>query len=416
MVRNHVWMAVGLGVGLAFGLLASATQSTPLLAVAQGLKPLGTLFLNLLTMVVIPLVVAALFVGVAGLGDVRHVGRLGLRTLGFFWLTTLAAIAIGFGAAALLLPLAPVTTAQQAMLRDFAAQDSGLAQRALGAVPSGVAFIVELVPRNPVRSAVDGSLLPLIVFTTFFGAATAALPDGKRAALVELADTATQALIRIVLWVLLLAPVGIFALVAGAVAQFGWSLVRAMAVFVLAVIAGLAAFIALVYLPAVAGIARIPVGRFLRASLPSMAMGFSTTSSLATLPTMLQAAEGALRIPRVVAAFALPLGASVNRAGSALFQAVAVMFVAGLYGIPLGPGQYVQAGLAVFLASLTVASVPAASVVSLAPAFVHTGLPLAALSLLIGLDRIPDMFRTMTNVTGHLAAATSVAALEERRP
>ena len=197
---------------------------------------------------------------------------------------------------------------------------------------------------------------------------------------------------------------------AGAVAQFGLSLVKTMAVFVLAVVAGLGVFIAGVLLPAIALIARVRVSRFLEVAWPSLAMAFSTTSSLATLPTMLAAAEQELKISRTVTSFVLPLGASINRSGSALFQAVAILFAAHLYGVPLGVGELFQAGAAVFLASLTVASVPSASIVSLAPAFSATGLPLAGLTLLIGLDRIPDMFRTMTNVMGSLSGAAVVAA------
>src|SRR5712691_5392652 len=408
-MRSHVWMAIGLAAGLALGLVAAATQQPLLLALAgTWLRPVGTLFLNLLSMVVIPLVATALFTGVAGLGDIRKVGRLGLRTLGFFWGTTLAAILIGFVIASMLLPLAPIAAEQQTALRAAALADSSSLRRAAEQASSGARFIVDLVPANPLRAAVDGNLLPLIVFITIFAVAAAALPDDKRLALTELADVATQALIRIVRWVLLVAPVGIFALVAGAVAQFGWSLVKAMAVYVLAVILGLAIFIAGVYLPAIALIVRLSLGRFLRASFPSMLMGFSTTSS----PTMLDAAANDLKISRMLSSFVLPLGATVNRAGSALFQAVAVLFVAQLYGVSFGFAQMFQAGAAVFLASLTVASIPYGSIVSLTPAFASAGLPLAGLTLLIGLDRIPDMFRTMTNVTGHLTAAAVVAAAE----
>src|SRR6058998_3681670 len=306
-MRSHVWMAVGLAAGLALGLVAAATQQPLLLALAgTWLRPVGTLFLNLLSMVVIPLVATALFAGVAGLGDIRKVGRLGLRT-------------IGFVVAAMLLPLAPIAAEQQTALRGVALADSSLLQHGAAQAPSGARFIVDLVPANPLRAAVDGNLLPLIVFVTIFAVAAAALPDDKRLALTELADVATQALIRIVRWVLLIAPVGIFALVAGAVAQFGWSLVKAMAVYVLAVILGLAIFIAGVYLPAIALIVRVRLRRFLRGSFPSMLMGFSTTSSLATLPTMLDAAAHDLKISRMVSSFVLPLGATVNRAGSALF-------------------------------------------------------------------------------------------------
>src|SRR5216117_2866258 len=411
-MRSHVWMTIGLAAGLVLGLAAATTQHPTLITVATGLRPLGTLFLNLLSMVVIPLVVTALFAGVAGLGSIKRVGRLGIRTLGFFWVTTLAAILIGFVVAALFLPLAGVTPAQQAALRQAALADSGLVRHAAEQIPTGARFLVELIPANPVRAAVDGSLLPLIVFTTISAVAAAGLPEEKRRTLTDLADVATAALIRIVWWVLLLAPLGIFALVAGAVAQFGLSLVKTMAVFVLAVVAGLGVFIAGVLLPAIALIARVRVSRFLEVAWPSLAMAFSTTSSLATLPTMLAAAEEELKISRTVTSFVLPLGASINRSGSALFQAVAIVFAARLYGVALGLPELFLAGTAVFLASLTVASVPSASIVSLAPAFSATGLPLAGLTLLIGLDRIPDMFRTMTNVMGTLAGSAVVAAVE----
>jgi len=415
-IGSHVWMALGLGAGLGLGVAAAVTRWPSLLALTQWLRPLGTLFLNLLSMVVIPLVATALFAGVAGLGDLRRVGRLGIRTLAFFWGTTLAAILIGLGVAALLLPFTHITPDQQAAFRQAAAADSGAVRHAAEQITTGARFIVELIPSNPVRAAVDGNLLPLIVFVTIFGVAAAALPDEKRHTLTDLADVATHALIRIVRWVLLLAPLGIFAIVAGAVAQFGVQLVEIMAVFIVTVIVGLAVLISAVYLPVVALVARIHPSPYLRAIRASLVMAFSTTSSLATLPVMLEAAESDLRISRTVASFVLPLGASIGRTGSALFQTVAVLFMARLYGVPLGLGGTVQAGVAVFLASLTVASVPSASIVSLVPAFTATGLPLTGLQLLLGLDRIPDMFRTMTNVFGTLTAATVVAAVEEEAP
>lgn len=406
---------MGLLAGLLLGLVAAATQNALLLGLARGLRPVGTLFLNLLSMVVIPLVATALFAGIAKLGNLRSVGRLVVRTLGFFWGTAVVAIVIGFLIGSVVLPPAAIPPHRQAALRAAAALDAGLIRKAAEDIPTGARFIVELIPANPVKAAVDGNLLPVIVFVTFLALAAAGLPEEKRTALTDLADVATEALIKIVHWVLLLAPLGILALVAPIVAQFGWDLVEAMLWFVLAVILGLALFIGTVYLPAVALIARIRPGRFLRIAFPSMLMGFSTTSSIATLPTMLEAAEGDLKISRSIAGFALPLGASVNRAGSALFQAIAVLFIARLYGIPFGFGEMFMAAAAVFLASLTVASVPSASVVSLLPAFTATGLPLAGLSILIGLDRIPDMFRTMTNVTGHLTGAAVIAAVEGER-
>ena len=416
-MRSHVWMGVGLIAGLLLGLLAAALakHAHPALAnVLIGIRPVGVLFQNLLSMVAIPLVATALFAGLAKLGEVRALGRLVVRTLLFFWATSLVAIALGFAIGTLMLPRAAVTPEKQVVLR-AAAADPAAIQRAAENIPTGLQFIVQLVPANPFKAAAEGNLLPVIVFVTIFGIATATLPLEKRAPLVAMADAATDALIRIVHWVLLLAPIGIFALVAPTATQYGWDVVRAMLSFIAAVIIGVLLFIAAVYLPSVALIARLSPVRFLRAAYPSMLMGFSATSSMAALPNMIDAADRDLQIPRPISGFVLPLGASINRAGSALFQAIAVVFIARLYGIPFGFGQMFQAGAAVFLASLTVASVPSGGVISLFPAFQATGLPVAGLGILMGLDRISDMFRTMTNVTGHLASAVVVSSIESRK-
>ncbi|MGH7338767.1 MAG: dicarboxylate/amino acid:cation symporter, partial [Myxococcota bacterium] len=335
----------------------------------------------------------ALFSGIAKLGELRAMGRLVWRTLAFFVGTTVVAILIGLAVAVTLLPRVRLAPQHQELLRAMTA-DSTLVERGAAAVRAGPRFIVELIPANPLREAVDFNLLPVIVFVTLFAVAAAMLPADKRAALTDLSDAATDALIRIVHWVLVLAPAGIFALVAPFVALIGWDAIRGMFWFIFVVILGLALFMTLVYLPLVALMARVPPGRFLRIAFPSMLMGFSTTSSLATLPTMLQAAQHELRIPSPIAGFVLPLAASLNRAGSALFQIVAVVFVAQVYAVPFGAGTMLQAAVAVLLAAFTVASVPSASVVSLVPAFATTGLPIAGLTVLLGLDRIPDMFRT----------------------
>lgn len=410
-MRNHIWMGLGLVAGLALGLLASATGNPVLHAIAEGVRPIGALFLRLLQMVVIPLVATALFVGVAGLGDVRRLGRLGGRALGFFWGTTLVAIGLGFAVAALILPLAEVSPESRARLAALAADTAGAVPRT-AAPTSGARFLVELVPANPVRAAAEGQLLPLIVFVSIFAVATAALPPAKREPLLEAGDAVTRALIRVVHWVLYLAAPGIFALVAPAVAEFGWDLVRAMLIYVLAVAVGLGVLVGAIYLPVVRALGRRPLPQFLRASVAPVLMGFSTTSSLAALPAMFDAAERDLKVNSTVASFVLPLGASVNRAGSALFQAVALLFVAGLFGTPIGAGELVQAWAAVFLASLTVAAVPSASVLSLIPAFTAMGLPMTGIPLLLGLDRIPDMFRTATNVAGDVAGAVVLDDVE----
>ncbi|PYP13452.1 MAG: hypothetical protein DMD54_16715, partial [Gemmatimonadetes bacterium] len=395
-------MGIGLLAGLVLGLIAAALadhQHPALANVLTTIQPLGVIFKNLLSMVAIPLVATALFAGLAKLGELRTLGSLVARTLGFFWSTSIIAIALGFAIGSIMLPRAAVSPEKQAVLQ-AAAADPAAVQSATATIPTGFDFLVQLVPANPFKAAADGNLLPVIVFVSIFAIATATLPSERRMPLINMADAATDALIRIVHWVLIIAPIGIFALVAPTAARYGWDVVRAMLWFIAAVIVGSLVFIAIVYLPSVAFIARLSPLRFVRAAYPSMFMGFSATSSMAALPNMIDAADKDLHLPRPVSGFVLPLGASINRGGGALYQSIAVLFIARLYGMPFGFGHMLQAGIAVFLASLTTAAVPSGGVISLFPAFQSLGLPLGGLSILLGLDRISDMFRTMTNVTG----------------
>ena len=410
-------MGIGLLAGLVLGLIAAALaehQHPALANVLTTIQPLGVIFKNLLSMVAIPLVATALFAGLAKLGELRTLGSLVARTLGFFWSTSIIAIALGFAIGSIMLPRAAVSPEKQAVLQ-AAAADPAAVQSATSTIPTGLDFLVQLVPANPFKAAADGNLLPVIVFVSIFAIATATLPSERRMPLINMADAATDALIRIVHWVLVIAPIGIFALVAPTAARYGWDVVRAMLWFIAAVIVGSLVFIAIVYLPSVAFIARLSPLRFVRAAYPSMFMGFSATSSMAALPNMIDAADKDLRLPRPVSGFVLPLGASINRGGGALYQSIAVLFIARLYGMPFGFGHMLQAGIAVFLASLTTAAVPSGGVISLFPAFQSLGLPIGGLSILLGLDRISDMFRTMTNVTGHLTTAVVVAP-RERAP
>jgi len=410
-------MGIGLLAGLVLGLIAAALaehQRPALASVLTTIQPLGVIFKNLLSMVAIPLVATALFAGLAKLGELRTLGSLVARTLGFFWSTSIIAIALGFAIGSIMLPRAAVSPEKQAVLQ-AAAADPAAVQSATATIPTGLDFLVQLVPANPFKAAADGNLLPVIVFVSIFAIATATLPSERRMPLINMADAATDALIRIVHWVLVIAPIGIFALVAPTAARYGWDVVRAMLWFIAAVIVGSLVFIAIVYLPSVAFIARLSPLRFVRAAYPSMFMGFSATSSMAALPNMIDAADKDLHLPRPVSGFVLPLGASINRGGGALYQSIAVLFIARLYGMPFGFGHMLQAGIAVFLASLTTAAVPSGGVISLFPAFQSLGLPIGGLSILLGLDRISDMFRTMTNVTGHLTTAVVVAP-RERAP
>lgn len=390
----HIAMAAGLVAGLVLGLLAAATGSPVLLALAEGVRPLGTLFVNAIRMVVIPLVMAVLFVGVTRLGDPRRLGRMGGMAVGFYWSATVVAILMGAGLMALALPLVPPVTAPT-----VAAEAPE--------IPGLVDFLLRLVPANPFEAATRADLLALIVFTLLVAAAASTLPEERRMRLLTLGEDVSAALGKLVHWILWTAPVGILGLVAPVVATTGWAMLQGLAVFIVTVIAGLAAYVALIYLPAVRLLGRQPFGRFLGASMPATIVAFTTTSGIPALPVMLDSADD-LRLSPPVAAFVLPLGASLHRSGTALFQGAAVVFLASVYGVEVPSAAWLGGVLAVFLAALSVAPVPSAGVMTLAPALEAVGVPLGGLALLLGVDRIPDMFRSAVNINGHMVGAVVV--------
>ena len=402
IVPNTLAMAAGLILGLAFGLVASASGSGTLIGVATAIEPVGTAFVNLIRMVVVPLVATTVFTGVVRLGDPRRLGRLGAIALSFFWSTTLVAIVIGMAVMKLLLPFAPPTTPPAAEART------------LDQLPGTVDFLLGLIPTNIVDVAARGALLPLIVFVVLFGAAASTLNEDAKGRLTGLAEAATQALIRMVYWILWTAPLGVFALAAAVTARSGWSMLQNLAIFVGGVIAALLVFFFGFYLPVICYFGKVAPGRFLKASVAPVAIAFSTTSSAAALPALLEAADKDLHLSPSVAGFVLSLGAAINRAGSALFQGAAIIFLASLYDVSIPPASLGGAVLATFLVSQTVASVPSAGIVTLAPALTTLGIPLAGLGVLFGVDRIPDMFRTSTQVAGHLGAAAVADRLTAR--
>ncbi len=391
----HIAIAAGLVLGLATGLFAAA-GSELLMTVALASAPLGTAFMNAIRMVVIPLVIAVIFTGVAGLGDPRKLGRLGGMTLVFFWVTVIPAILIGMGTMWLGLAFAPEITVPAAAARD------------VPPLPGLVDFLVGLIPSNPFAAASNGALLPLIVFTALLAAATGTLEKESRARLVGFADAVADALIKLVWWILWTAPLGVFALAAPVTAQLGWGLIQSLAVFVISVILGLGAYFCLVYLPLLKLVGGIGPLDFLGGTFGAASIAFSTTSTAAALPVTLEETKERLGVSEAVADLVLPLGASMYRAGSALFQGAAIVFLAYLFEVPIPPAALGGAVLATFLVSLTVAPVPSSGVVTLAPALDTMGIPLSGLSILLGIDRIPDMFRTTVNLLGQITTSVVV--------
>ena len=392
---------IGLALGLGLGIAASATGSPALLRAAEAVEPLGQVFLRAIQMVVIPLVAAVVFVGVGRIGDLRKLGRLGGLAVGFFWLTTLPAILIGMGVMGFALtftaPVAPPTPA--------ANLDA--------ATPGMVDFLVNLVPRNPVQVAADGALLSLLIFIVLLAAATTTLPSEKQRTLTSFAEALGDALTRLMSWILWTAPVGVFGLAAPVIAKTGAAMLQNLAVFIVAVVVGLFILKGLVLLPLVWILGGVPPGRFIRATVGTYTVGFTTTTSVGTLPMMLQEAKQ-LGLSERKYTLILPLAASINRPGSALFQSASLVFLAKIYGVPLDAGLIAAAVLAIFLAAMTVAPVPSASIVSMAPALDVVGVPLAGLGILLGIDRVPDVFRSAANVIGHMCAATTVDAMTRR--
>ena len=395
---SHRATALGLILGLALGLLASATDIGALDRLAAGVAPLGTLFINAIRMVVIPLVVTTLFVGVARLANPKTVGKLGGSALGFFWGTTIPAIVIGMGFMTIAMSIWPVNVEVSTPVES--AQE----------LPGLLDLVLSLIPANPFAAAANGALLPLIVFTLLLAAATGAVEEARRQRLITLAEDTSAIFVRLIHWILWTAPAGVFGLAAPVVARMGLDLLTGLALFVGTVVVGLFVFMAIFYLPAVRFLGKKGVGEFVRGVTGSYVIGFSTTSSVASLPVMFEDAE-ALGVSPAVSSLVLSLGASINRAGSALFQAGAVVFLAALYGVPLPLTTLVSVGFVGFVVAMSVAPVPSASIVTLAPILEAAGVPLAGLGLLLGIDRVPDMFRSATNITGHVAAAVTVEGL-----
>jgi Na+/H+-dicarboxylate symporter len=394
-MKLYAWVAIGLVGGLLLGLVAALSGSDLLLAIAVGIEPIGTAFVNLLKMVVIPLIVVIIFVGVGTLGDLRRLGQLGLLTLLFFAATSAIGILIGMGVMQAFLPLA----------NEAAAQAITPASAEAPVLPGIVEFLLSLIPTNPFQAAAEGALLPLIVFTIFVAAATGALPEEERGRLLALANAITAALVKLVHWILWLAPIGVFALAAPVTARTGWAMLQSLGAFILAVFVGLTLFIALVYIPLVRLLGGMRVGLFLKSCVNPLIIAATTSSTAATVPAMLEAAEQELRLSRAVTSFVIPLGAGIGRSGTALFQGAGIVFLAWLFGVPLAAAGIGGAVLATFIVSFTVAGIPAGGVFSLAPALGSVGVPLDGLGILLGVDRIPDMARTTTNVAGILAAA-----------
>ena len=376
------------------------------------LRPIGALFLRLIRMVIVPLVFASLLVGVASLGDVRKLGRLGGKTLGLYLTTTAVAVTIGLVCANIVQPGDFLNEADRVSL--LAQFDSAAGNRASAAAeaPSTIDTVLAIIPTNPAASMTEGNMLQIIFFALVFGIALTLLGPGQATPVVTFFDKVQQAMIVLIQLVMELAPFGVAALVAEVVGLSGLSVLQALLAYGLTVVLGLAIHAGLVYGGLVHSLARVPWLTFMRTIRQAQLIAFSTSSSSATLPVSLQCAEHKLGVSNPVASFVLPLGSTVNMDGTALYQGVAAVFIAQVFQLDLSLPAQLTIVLTATMASIGAAGVPGAGMITLALVLTTIGVPMAGLALILGIDRLLDMCRTAVNVTGDLAVTSVVATSE----
>lgn len=404
---------LGLVVGAVVGVAVQASGSENARDVVLAFEPLGTAFIRLISMVVIPLVVASLFVGTCSVGDVRRLGRIGTRSLVLFLVTTVVASSIGLCLGILVKPgtsLSPDARDRIAAEYQEGADESAVAAEAVSLTQQ----LVEIIPRNPIAAAANMNLLPLIFATLVFGAAASVLEPAKRDPMVAVLEGVNAASGVIIHWVMKLAPYAVLVLIAGAMARFGVELLRGLLLYSVLIIIGELAH-GLGVLMLALRLAGVNVRAFWRHVADGPLMAFSTASSNAALPVSLEVAERNLGVSKEVRSFVLPVGATLNMNGSALYKGLTVVFIAQVYGVPLGIAEYVTIIFASTMAAVAGVGVPGSSLVTTLIVLGAIGMgPQAAagIALVVGLDRFLDMFRTGVNVLGDLACTAIMAKAE----
>jgi Na+/H+-dicarboxylate symporter len=411
-MKLYTKILIALALGAALGVIANAYDVGWLRVASAFIEPIGTAFIRLMTMIVLPLVVSSLLVGTASLGDVRQVGKVGARTLGFALAATIVATIVGLLVFAIFRPGSGLDIA----IRDaLAAPFADRAQTAAAAQTSLIQTLIEIIPRNPFRALADLDLLAVVFFTILFGAAAGQLTLERKAPILAFFDGVTDVSMVIISWILKLAPLGVFALSASVFASFGAELIGSLLMFCLTVIVGELFFGFGVLGLAVSVLAGMnPVTYFRKIARASL-VAFSTSSSNAALPISLEVAETELGISKRVAGFVLPLSATLNKAGSALYKAVAVMFIAEVYGVPLHFREQLIIVVAATASAISGAGVPGMGMVTILIVLNAVGMRAqaqAGIALVVGVDRLLDMVRTSVNVTCQLVGVGYVAKAE----
>jgi Na+/H+-dicarboxylate symporter len=408
-MKESTRVLLALGAAVVGGIGIGASGSAPLLAATDLISPAGTLWVNAIRMTVIPLVVSLLITGVASAADVKTIGRIGGRTLLVFVLLLGGVAAVIMPVVSQVftrfLPPAAVRPGLPAGAAEAAGQLSGDQSQTLAA------WLTSLIPSNPVAAAASGAMVPLILFTLLLALAIARSPAPARATLVGFFEALGGAMLMLVRWVILAAPVGIFALVLPLAARAGPSLAGAIGFYIVVYSATSLVATALLY-PVMALVAGIPMRHFARAALPAQLIAFSSSSSMASLPALIQSAEGALGLPSRVTGFVLPLAVSTFKLAAPVSWTVGALFVGWFYGIPIHTRELATVAFAAVFLGFASPGVPRGAFIMLTPLFLAIGLPAEGIGILIAVDAIPDTCSTVLNVTGDLAAAAIVAKAE----
>ena len=402
-------MLAGLAAGVVLGVTAHVLAGdSPALQqfVKLVTEPAGKIFLRLLFVLVLPLIVSALALGVSGLGDLRALGRIGLKTLAYTVIVSAIAVLIGVTMVNLIQPGAGLSPELKARLLT---QASAAPPPAPSSGATGVDFVVGLVPNNIIKAMSDGDMLAVMVFALLLGWGLAATRTEYARRLEEMLQGLYEVSMRLLETVIGLAPIGVACLTFTLTARLGYDILWQLGAYVLTVIGALAIQQFVVYPASVAWLGKMSPIDFFRGIREAMLTAFSTASSNATLPTSLAVAERELKLPSHVSRFVLTVGSTANQNGTALFEGVTVLFLAQFYGVALTLAQQVTVVFICILGGIGTAGVPAGSLPVVAMILGMVGIPVEGIGMILGVDRLLDMCRTTLNVTGDLAAAVVVS-------
>lgn len=402
---------VALHTKILIGLLLGAISGPALGPWAVQLEPFGQAFIRLLIMIVIPLVMASLIIGTASLGDLRKLGRIGIKTVGYYLVATALAVALGLVVASAISPGSGLDPDVQA---DLLQAYSGTNQEQLSAMqeaPGLQDILFNIIPRNPFASMANMDMLQIIFFALFFGIALTVLTEQKRKPVIDVLESVNDAMVVMVEMIMKVAYWGVFILIAAVAGRFGYAVLLSLLQYVLVAIGTMILF-TLTFYPITLRLSGMGPVFFFKRFYEVIVTAFSTSSSNAALPINLKVTEEDLGVSRGVASFVLPLGATVNMNGTGIYHGVSTMFIAQVYGIDLGITGLVTVVITATLASIGAAGVPGIGFITLTIVLQALGIPLEGLAMILGVERILDMTRTAVNVTGDSAAAVWVAHTE----